>query len=160
MTRQTPERETRGPERLFDRVEFPDAFRITYLAGAIITPVYEEMKRDLGLIRPEYTLLACLSHLGEMTAQDVARVSRQPKGTISRVVQRTLAAGLIERAPDPDDARQARLRVTPEGRAMHERGAARMRARQEEVLAGLTASERRALSRLLGKAALHAARET
>ncbi|WP_285673637.1 MarR family winged helix-turn-helix transcriptional regulator [Paralimibaculum aggregatum] len=142
---------------LFDTVEFPDAFRITYLGNAIINPVYDAIKRDFGLIRPEYTVLACLSHYPELTAQDVATISRQPRNTISRAVHRTLAEGYIERAPDPEDGRQARLRITPAGRALHKKAAAYMAARQEEVLAGLDAGERRTLGALLRKAAQYAA---
>ncbi|MEL6209932.1 MAG: MarR family transcriptional regulator, partial [Pseudomonadota bacterium] len=63
-----------------------------------------------------------------------------------------------ERAPDPEDGRQARLTITPAGRALHEKIAERLRLRQESVLSGLDASERKALSTLLRKAAVHAAR--
>lgn len=148
---------TRDLERLFETIEFRDAFRLTYLGNAIINPAYEAIRREFGLIRPEYTLLACLSHYSELTAQDVATISRQPRNTISRAVHRTLAEGYIERAPDPDDARQSRLRITPKGRALHESAALVMQQRQEEVLGGLDEDERDTLSRLLLKSARFAA---
>ena len=68
-----------------------------------------------------------------------------------------LAEGYIERAPDPDDGRQARLTIKPAGRALHEKIAEYLRRRQEEVLGGLDAAERGMLTKLLRKAALHAA---
>lgn len=147
--------ELRELDHVFDLVEFPDAFRITYLANAIVNPTYEAIKRDFGLIRPEYTLLACLSHFAELTAQDVARISRQPRNTISRAVHRTFAEGYIARAPDPSDARKAWLRITPEGRALHEKAREYLIARQEAILAVLDPQERSTLSALLHKAALH-----
>ena len=68
-----------------------------------------------------------------------------------------LAERYLERAPDPTDGRQAKLRITPDGRALHERISTYLRNRQEEVLSNLSADERATLSRILKKAALNAA---
>ena len=149
--------EGRDLTAIFDMIEYPDAYRITYLANAIVFPAYGAIKRDFGLIRPEYILLVCLSHFEELTAQEVARISRRPRNTISRAVHRMLAEGYIARAPDPLDARQAKLRITQAGRALHERIAEYLKRRQDEVLAALSAQERQILSEILKKAALHAA---
>lgn len=43
--------------RIFDTIEYPEAFRITYLANAIVFPAYALIKRDFGLVRAEYILL-------------------------------------------------------------------------------------------------------
>ncbi len=110
-----------------------------------------------AIIRGEYLLLCCLSHFPVLTAQDVARIARRPRNTVSRAVHRMLAEGYIERAPDPDDGRQARLTIKPAGRALHEKIAEYLRRRQEEVLGGLDAVERGMLATLLRKAALHTA---
>lgn len=142
---------------IFDTVEFRDAYRISYLANAIVMPSYDAVKRDFGIIRGEYLLLCCLSHFPELTAQDVARIARRPRNTVSRAVHRMLAEGYIERVPDPDDGRQARLTITPAGRALHEKIAEYLRRRQEEVLGSLDEAERATLAALLRKAALHAA---
>ncbi|MEM8979908.1 MAG: MarR family transcriptional regulator [Pseudomonadota bacterium] len=142
---------------LLDTIEFPEAYRLTYLAGAVAVPAYGDIKRDLGLIRAEYVLLACLSHFDEMTAQDVARISRRPRNTVSRAVHRMIDDGLIERAPDASDGRQAQLKITPAGLEMHLKAAAYLKARQEVVLDGLTADERAQFSALLRKTALFAA---
>ena len=143
--------------RLFDTIEFPEAYRITYLGNAIVVPAYEAARRDFGVIRPEYILLVCLSHFSELTAQDVARISGLPRNTISRAVHRVLAEGYIERAPDTKDGRQARLKITAAGRALHEKVAAYLKDRQDEVLGGLDEKERETLAALLRKAARHAA---
>lgn len=143
--------------RIFDTIEYPEAYRITYLANAIVFPAYAEIKRDFGLVRSEYILLACLSHFDVLTAQDVARISRRPRNTISRAVHRLLDEGYLDRAPDPDDGRQSRLRITPPGRALHGHVAEYLRRRQDEVLGNLTTDERATLSGLLKKAAQTAA---
>ena len=142
--------------QIFDTIEYPLAYRLTYLANAIVFPAYAEIKRDFALVRAEYILLVCLSHFDELTAQDVARISRRPRNTISRAVHRMLDEGYLERAPDPVDGRQSTLRITPSGRSMHTRVSAYLARRQEVVLSGLTAEDRQTLSTLLKKAALHA----
>ncbi len=142
---------------IFDTVEFRDAYRISYLANAIVMPSYDAVKRDFGIIRGEYLLLVCLSHFPELTAQDVARIARRPRNTVSRAVHRMLAEGYIERVPDPDDGRQARLTITSAGRELHEQIAGYLKGRQEEVLGSLDEVERETLATLLRKAARHAA---
>lgn len=142
---------------LFDTIEFPEAYRITYLAGAIAGPAYEAIKREFGLIRAEYVLLVCLAHFDELTAQDVANISRRPRNTVSRAVHRMVAEGLILRAPDATDGRQARLRITDAGRALQKQAARHLQDRQIAILGGLDQDERELFSKLLRKAARHAA---
>jgi DNA-binding MarR family transcriptional regulator len=142
---------------IFDTVEFRDAYRISYLANAVTVPGYEAVRREFGIIRAEYLLLLCLAHFPVLTARDVARMTRRPRNSISRAVHRMLAEGYLDRAPDPSDGRQARLKLTPRGRALHRRVAARLLARQEEVLAPLDAGERAQLDALLQKLSVHAA---
>lgn len=143
--------------RLFDTIEYPEAFRITYLANAIVFPAYAAIKRDFGLVRAEYILLVCLSHFEELTAQDVARISRRPRNTISRAVHRMLKEGYLKRAPDPSDGRQATLRITPAGRALQNRISKYLTKRQEQVFASLSSDERKTMAAILKKAALYAA---
>ena len=153
----TPSLTRPDPDEFLERVEFRDAALLFFVTSAIIEPAYEAVKRDFGIIRPEYMLLLCLSHYPVLTAQDVSRLTGRPRNSISRAVHRMVAEGHIERAPDPDDGRQARLTITASGRALHEKIAARMAERQDETLAGLTPAERQALSGLLQRAARHAA---
>ena len=153
----TPSLKRPDPDEFLERVEFRDAALLSFVTSAIIEPAYEAVKRDFGIIRPEYMLLLCLSHYPVLTAQDVSRLTGRPRNSISRAVHRMVAEGHIERAPDPDDGRQARLTITASGRALHEKIAARMAERQDETLAGLAPAERQALSGLLQRAARHAA---
>ena len=106
---------------IFEAVEFPDAYKVSYLANAIVFPTYEDVRKDFGLVRAEYHLLLCLAHYSELTAQDVARITRRPRNSISRAVHRMLDLGFLKRVPDPSDARQAKLRITKEGKIMHKK---------------------------------------
>ena len=145
------------PEDFLERVEFRDAALMSFVTSAVIVPAYDEAKREFGIIRAEYMLLLCLSHYPVLKAQDVSRLTGRPRNSISRAVHRMVKEGFIERAPDPDDGRQALLTITDAGRALHEKIAERMRVRQEEVLGALDAEERATLTSLLQKASRHAA---
>ncbi|MGB1234856.1 MAG: MarR family winged helix-turn-helix transcriptional regulator [Planktomarina sp.] len=153
---------TKGDQNLtdlFDLIEYPLTFRMTYLVNSIVFPARADIKRDFGLVRAEYILLLCLFHFDDLTAQDVATMSRRPRNTISRAVHRMLDEGYLERSPHPTDGRQARLRITDAGRAMHNDISAYLIRQQDHVLDGLDSDERATLSALLKKAALHAARQ-
>ena len=156
VTNKERERHQRDFTSLFEAIEFPEAYRITYLAGSIAGPAYDVIKRDLGIIRAEYVLLACLAHFDEMKAQDVADISRRPRNTVSRAVHRMVAEGYIERTPDIKDGRQARLKITQAGRALHLKAAEKLKSRQDLVLDLLDSEERKSFSDLLLKLAVGA----
>lgn len=143
---------------IFERAEMRDLYRISYLANALVLPVYDGIKRDFGLTRGEYLLIFCLAHLPVLTAQDVARMSKRPRNTISRAVHRMLAEGFIDRALDPEDGRQARLTITKKGRALHRTIVARWLDREAQAMDVLDASDKAALDRILDKLVTHVAK--
>lgn len=143
---------------IFHTVEFPDAYKVSYLANAIVIPTYEDVRRDFGLVRPEYQLLLCLAHHPELTAQDVANMTRCPRNSISRAVHRMQNEGYLKRVPDPEDGRQAKLTITPQGRKMHDSIAAYLVGRESEVFEPLSDEERTAFRKMLLKLSMHAAR--
>ena len=138
---------------IFEAVEFPDAYKVSYLANAIVFPTYEDVRKDFGLVRAEYHLLLCLAHYSELTAQDVARITRRPRNSISRAVHRMLDLGFLKRVPDPSDARQAKLRITKEGKIMHEKISKYLVAREAEIFSVLSESERTQFRHLIRKLA-------
>ena len=140
---------------MFDAIEFPDAYRISYLASAIVIPTYEEIRRQFGIVRAEYLLLGCLAHYEQLSAQDVARLTRRPRNSISRAVHRLLDDGYLDRSPDPDDGRQSQLRITTKGRELHDKIAALFVQRETEILAPLSPTQRRQLDSILGELSRH-----
>ena len=138
---------------IFEFVEFPDAYKVSYLANAIVFPTYEDVRKDFGLVRAEYHLLLCLAHYSELTAQDVARITRRPRNSISRAVHRMLDLGYLKRAPDPSDARQAKLRITKAGKNMHKKISEYLVAREAEIFSVLSESERKHFRDLIRKLA-------
>jgi DNA-binding MarR family transcriptional regulator len=138
---------------IFESVEFPDAYKVSYLANAIVFPTYEDIRKDFGLVRAEYHLLLCLAHYSELTAQDVARITRRPRNSISRAVHRMLDLGFLRRVPDPSDARQAKLQITKEGKIMHNKISKYLVAREAEIFNVLSESERKHFTGLIRKLA-------
>lgn len=140
-----------GIQEVLQCNEVRDLFRLSFLANATLLPLYETIQRDHGLNRAEYLLLFCLAQTPHLTAQDVANVTGRPRNSISRAVHRVLERGLIRRTPDPDDGRQARLRITAAGKRLHQRIVARFVEREAALLEVLDASERRTLDRILAR---------
>ena len=138
---------------IFEYVEFRDAYKVSYLANAIVFPTYEDVRKDFGLVRAEYHLLLCLAHYSELTAQDVARITRRPRNSISRAVHRMLDLGFLKRVPDPSDARQAKLQITNEGKIMHKKVSEYLVAREAEIFSVLSESERKHFRDLIRKLA-------
>ena len=138
---------------IFESVEFPDAYKVSYLANAIVFPTYEDIRKDFGLVRAEYHLLLCLAHYSELTAQDVARITRRPRNSISRAVHRMLDLGFLRRVPDPSDARQAKLQITKEGKIMHNKISKYLVFREAEIFSVLSESERKHFRGLIRKLA-------
>ena len=150
----TERAQSRDLTAIFERNEVRDTFRISFLANLLVLPVYDEIKREHDLSRGEYLLLFCLSHLAELTAQDVADMTGRPRNSISRAVHRMLRDGYLTRSPDPDDGRQAILRITAKGRRLHTRIVPKFVARETAALSALNSDERKALDRLLAKLVL------
>ena len=82
-------------------------------------------------------------------------MTNRPRNSISRAVHRMLDEGYIDRAPDPDDGRQARLTITPKGRDMQARIEAILKRHEDEVYGILTEAEHQALAGLLDKLTRH-----
>lgn len=152
-------RHTRAQELtdIFEMVEFPDAYKVSYLANALVVPTYEDVRRDFGLVRAEYHLLLGLAHFPELTAQDISRMTRRPRNSISRAVHRMQEQGFIKRVVDPENRRQAKLTITAEGREMHRKISKYLVERERLIFDVLSPRELKNLREVLGKLANHAA---
>jgi DNA-binding MarR family transcriptional regulator len=103
-----------------------------------------------GLDIPQWRILANLAALGEATAQDVARITRSHKSTISRAVQHLEARGLVARLVSERDRRASRLTLTAEGCDLLRRLLPLALRFEADLLAMLTERERKALEKGLG----------
>lgn len=102
---------------------------------ALITRAVSQLARKLRSNRPRASvtvasvgLLATLHQRGAMPAKTLARHQNLKPQSVTRLIARLDAEGLIERAPDPNDARALIISITDAGRQALGRD---MRARRE-----------------------------
>ena len=65
----------------------------------------------------QFAALAKLHDLGSVSQNQLGRHTRMDPATISGVIGRLIARGLVRQSPDARDARLVLLRLTPAGRA-------------------------------------------
>lgn len=138
-------------KRILQRNEIAYGYRIGYLFNHFSGPVYAWTGADLGIQRPEFATLFCISHLKTPTATDVVELTGIPKNSVSRAVSRLLARKLIRRTTDRNDGRRSFLAMTAAGRRLYEQILPRFRERQQRMISVLDPSERAELNRLLNK---------
>lgn len=74
-----------------------------------------------------YPLIALIGSRGALRPSEISAVLQLDRSTISRQIDAAARLGLVERVPDPDDARGRLVRFTPEAQVrMAELKAARM----------------------------------
>jgi DNA-binding MarR family transcriptional regulator len=92
-----------------------------YAASMAITRVYKPLLDEMGITYPQYLVLQALREEGGRTIGTIAgRLSLEPS-TVTPLVKRLEASGLVERQRDSKDERQVRVSLTARGRAILDR---------------------------------------
>jgi MarR family transcriptional regulator, organic hydroperoxide resistance regulator len=95
-----------------------------YAASHAMTRVYRPLLAPLGLTYPQYLVMLVLwAEDGLGVAQTGERLGLD-SATLTPLLKRLEAAGLLQRQRDAGDERRLRLLLTPAGRALRERAAA------------------------------------
>jgi MarR family transcriptional regulator, organic hydroperoxide resistance regulator len=92
-----------------------------YSAGIAIQRTYKPLLDALGLTYPQYLVL---NLLWAEDAQPVGRLADQlalESSTLTPLLKRLEAAGMVRRARNPDNERQVIITLTPAGRAAHQK---------------------------------------
>lgn len=79
--------------------------------------VIEAALRDVGLDIPSWRVLMILGEENPRGVRDIAEAAVIPLSTMTRIVQRMAAAGLVHSAPSTRDARVTEVFLTDEGEA-------------------------------------------
>ncbi|MER5652550.1 MarR family winged helix-turn-helix transcriptional regulator [Streptomyces sp. NPDC060011] len=102
-----------------------------------------------GLKLMHHAVLAASSEYGPLAQAELGRrVAVDPKDVVG-ILNDLQQAGLVLRAPDPDDRRKNAVTITPEGADVLTRCAALAEAANAELLAPLTPDEQGQLTALL-----------
>ena len=94
-----------------------------YSASRAMTGRYRPLLDALGLTYPQYLVMLVLWERGDVTVSGMCQALQLETGTLSPLLKRLEAAGLIRRARRPGDERSVLLSLTPAGRALEERTA-------------------------------------
>ncbi|NUO91611.1 MAG: MarR family transcriptional regulator [Dermatophilaceae bacterium] len=104
--------------------------------------VYRELLAEHGLSYPQYIALMGVGEHGPMTVSSLGDHLRLDSGTLSPLLKRMEAAGLVVRSRDPEDERRVLVSVTASGRErlaalqdMPQRIAARSGLSRDQLLA-------------------------
>ena len=110
----------------------------------------------LGLGLSDFAVLEVLLHKGPQPVSVIGKKVLLASGSTTAAVDRLAKRGLVERTPDPDDARARIVRLTESGRTLIEKAFSKHAQDMEETMAVLKPAERVELVRLLKKVGLWA----
>jgi len=105
-----------NPLALEHQVCFP-----LYAASRAVTAAYRPLLAPLGLTYPQYLVLLVLWEHGTRSVRDLGEALHLDSGTLSPLLKRMEASGLIERRRGTDDERQVHVDLTADGLALRER---------------------------------------
>ena len=115
------------------------------------TTIFQDGMGDVQLTPTQYAALVKIRDLGQISQNQLGRLTAMDPATIQGVVQRLAARGLVDRTPDAHDRRLMQLRLTAKGRALVQTAVALGVAITEATLAPLSEAERPVFLSLLRK---------
>jgi DNA-binding MarR family transcriptional regulator len=118
-------------------------------SARLLRRAFDARVRELGMTSPQARLLLIL-HVteGENQGFYAERLEVEPI-SLTRMIDRMEESGLIERRRDPGDRRAWRLHLTERSRQVIDQVRACLKGLEDEMLAGLSADQRSALSQML-----------
>jgi DNA-binding MarR family transcriptional regulator len=130
-------------------------YRLSILSNRISQAIAREYQHRFDLSMTEWRVMAVLARYdGEgLSASEVAAHTEMDKVAVSRALSRLVAAKRVSRRAHDGDKRRSVLRLSTAGWKVHDTVAPLARAHERELLARLSADERRALQAILDKLA-------
>ncbi|MEM1276916.1 MAG: MarR family winged helix-turn-helix transcriptional regulator [Pseudomonadota bacterium] len=138
---------------ILDATPFPIGYRLAFLTNFWREPILRQVEKDLGIIRPELTVLMCLSFRRDVHARDICEITEQPSNTVSRGVASLEKKGFLTRSRDQVDTRRQVLNITPAGQRTHDQIMDAFRAAEVQMLESLSEEEKSRLHQILDKLA-------
>lgn len=92
-----------------------------YAASRAVTAAYRPLLEPLGLTYPQYLVMLVLWERGRLPVREIGDALRLDSGTLSPLLKRLEAAGLVTRERSPEDERQVVVDLTDDGRSLRDR---------------------------------------
>jgi len=129
------------------QMPIPREIAFTIMDVARLLKTYADQRaRQFGISRAQWAVLVRLARTEGLKQSELAEMLDLQPISLTRLLDRLAANGLIERRPDPNDRRANRLYVTPAARPLLEELAALGADMMEAVLDGF---DEKASARLL-----------
>jgi DNA-binding MarR family transcriptional regulator len=93
-----------------------------YAASRAVTACYRPLLEPLGLTYPQYLVMVVLWQRGTGTVKDLATGLQLDYGTLTPLLRRLQANGLITRERNAKDDRSVTIGLTEAGEALHRPG--------------------------------------
>ncbi|MCZ2290440.1 MAG: MarR family transcriptional regulator [Burkholderiales bacterium] len=113
----------------------------------------QHLGKPFGLRKVEFSLLMLLLANGPLTPSQLARTLTLTAPTLTMLLDRLQARGLLRRERNPSDGRSQHIVLTVKGRRLAEDSAAAAQPMEEELLQRLTPAEHAMLIELLARLA-------
>lgn len=110
---------TPGPEANMLALDQQFCFAL-YSASHAMTKTYKPMLDRLGLTYPQYLVMLVLWEHDAILVKEVGARLFLDSGTLTPLLKRLEANGLVSRNRDPHDERQVRIVLTDAGRALRQ----------------------------------------
>jgi len=95
-----------------------------YNASRAVTQAYVPLLAPLGLTYPQYLVMLVLWEEDGASVKELGQRLSLDSGTLTPLLKRVEAAGLVARRRDPADERVVRVHLTAKGRALAAKAAA------------------------------------
>jgi DNA-binding MarR family transcriptional regulator len=126
-------------------------YRLSVLTNIVSMSIAQAYAREFSLTIPEWRVIAVLARFPGLSAIEVAERSAMDKVAVSRAVQNLLSSRRLVRSFDKGDRRRSVLKLSAAGRSVYTRVAPVALKYEKQLLDTLSASDRRALDRLIDK---------
>src|SRR5437764_419499 len=85
----------------------------TYAAAHAFTRLYKPLLEPLKLTYPQYLVMLVLWESDDVTVKEIGQRLFLDSGTLTPLLKRLEAAGIVRRIRDRNDERQVRISLTP-----------------------------------------------
>lgn len=130
-------------------------YRLSILSNRVSQAIARDYQKRFGLTMTEWRVMAVLARFDAdgLSAREVAGHTEMDKVAVSRALSSLVASKRVMRRMHDGDKRRSVLRLSSVGWKVHDKVAPLARAHEREMLAALSAEERRVLERILDKLA-------
>src|SRR3954464_14317924 len=101
------------------RLDHPVCFAV-YFAAHAFNRVYKPLLDKLGLTYPQYLVMLVLWERDDVPLKDIGEKLFLDSGTLTPLLKRLEASGLIKRTRSTEDERQVLIALTPKGQALRD----------------------------------------